>query len=156
MYPRIVPACESDYDFAFSVKKDALGPHIERHWGWDEAYQLKVHDQRWTEKPWFLILLDDQKIGTVSIQKSPDALRFGEFYILGTSRGKGVGTKVITDILNQCDAEQRTCRLEYLKWNPVGSLYKRHGFEIVDENDIHYFMIRRLSNTLTHRGDHHQ
>jgi len=33
-------------------------------------------------------------------------------------------------------------RLEYLKWNPVGSLYLRHGFKVVSQNDIHFFLVR--------------
>ncbi|WP_240349386.1 GNAT family N-acetyltransferase [Halomonas binhaiensis] len=147
MNPRIVPACTRDYDFAFSVKKDALGPHIERQWGWDEEYQLRIHEQRWREKPWFLIYLGEQKVGTVSLQEAPSTLRFGEFYISSKWRGKGIGTRVITDVVSRCDIENRTCKLEYLKWNPVGSLYKRHGFEVVDENDIHYFMLRCPSST---------
>jgi hypothetical protein len=49
---------------------------------------------------------------------------------------------ILSDFLKECDRTKRPVRLEYLKWNPVGSLYKRHGFEIVAENDIHYFMVR--------------
>lgn len=142
----LVPVSEKDSDFAFQVKKDALGPHIESRWGWDEQYQMKLHEQRWHEKPWFLIYLGDEKIGTVSIIEEPDALRVGEFYLLCNWRGKGLGTKILQDILKRCDTEMRLCRLEYLKWNPVGSLYKRHDFEIISENDTHYFMLRQPSN----------
>jgi hypothetical protein len=33
-------------------------------------------------------------------------------------------------------------RLRYLKWNPVGSLYRREGFRQVGETDIHFLMER--------------
>jgi hypothetical protein len=33
-------------------------------------------------------------------------------------------------------------RREYLKWNPVGSLYLRHGFVRTHEADIHFFLER--------------
>ncbi len=29
-------------------------------------------------------------------------------------------------------------RLRYLKWNPVGSLYRRNGFQQVGESDVHF------------------
>lgn len=64
-------AVPGDFSFAFAVKKNAMGPHIIRGWGWDEEYQLSVHRQRWEEKPWFIVLLDEKAVGTVSIQEAP-------------------------------------------------------------------------------------
>jgi hypothetical protein len=33
-------------------------------------------------------------------------------------------------------------RLRYLKWNPVGSLYRRYGFTVTEETEIHFIMER--------------
>jgi hypothetical protein len=33
-------------------------------------------------------------------------------------------------------------RLRCLKWNPVGSLYRRHGFTVIDDTEIHFIMER--------------
>jgi hypothetical protein len=68
-------------------------------------------------------------------------LQFGEFYIAGPHRRNGRGTAVLADALRQADLRQLETRLEYLKWNPVGSLYGRHGFRIVRETDSHYFLV---------------
>lgn len=142
---KLRPAEESDVDFAFEVKKQAMGPHIRARWGWDEKYQRDLHLQRFGEKPWFLVLLENNPIGTVSIDDQPDQIRFGEFYLIDGFRGKGIGTKILADFLIQCDKASKRAVLEYLKWNPVGSLYKRHGFKVVAENEIHYFMEREPS-----------
>lgn len=120
-----------------------MGPYIQKKWGWDEASQLSIHKQRWTEKPWFIILLDGAPVGTVSIADIEGAKRFGEFYIQTKFRNRGIGTQVLTNFLAECDRQADTVVLEYLKWNPVGSLYKRHGFEVTGENDIHFFMTRK-------------
>jgi len=135
-------ASEDFYEFAFAVKREAMGPHITAKWGWDEELQLSIHEQRWKEKPWFIICLEGVSIGTVSIDHLADAVRIGEFYILDEYRNKGVGTKVLLGFLAQCDKESKRVVLEYLKWNPVGSLYKRYGFRLTHENEIHYFMAR--------------
>jgi hypothetical protein len=50
---------DRDFEFAFQAKKDAMGPHISARWGWDEEYQLSVHKQRWSEKPWFIVTLGE-------------------------------------------------------------------------------------------------
>ena len=143
MNPVLRAASDDDFWFSFAAKKCAMGPHISARWGWDESYQLDVHKERWSEKPWFIVMLGDQSIGTVSIHEQPEFIRFGEFYLLSEFRGKGLGTTILAQFLKRCDESHRSVRLEYLKWNPVGSLYKRHGFEVISENDIHYFMVRK-------------
>jgi GNAT superfamily N-acetyltransferase len=142
MKPTLRPTTDTDFAFAFEVKKDAMGPHISSRWGWDEKYQLDVHKRRWSEKPWFIVMLGEELIGTVSIHEQPDFIRFGEFYLLNSFRRKGLGSVILSEFLKGCDRSQRAVQLEYLKWNPVESLYKRHGFEVVSENEIHYFMVR--------------
>ena len=67
-------------------------------------------------------------------------MRFGECYLLGMFRRRGLGSMILRDFCQEWDESRRLARLEYLKWNPVGSLYKRHGFEIISEDDIHYFL----------------
>jgi len=142
MKPFLRPAVPADFVFAFEAKKDAMGPYIRQRWGWDDEYQLSVHKLRWDEKPWFIVMFQDAAIGTVSIQEQAAFVRFGEFYLLSTFRGRGLGSMILRDFCLECDTSHRAARLEYLKWNPVGSLYKRHGFEVISENDIHYFMER--------------
>lgn len=136
------PALSDEYDFAYQVKKDAMGPHISARWGWDEALQLSIHRQRWGEKPWSIIMYRECRIGTLSLLDEGDTLRFGEFYIAAEFRGKGLGTQALRQVIIGCDKLQQNIRLEYLKWNPVGSLYRKHGFRVVSENEIHYFMHR--------------
>ena len=142
MKPSWRATADDDFEFAFQAKKDAMGPHIAARWGWDEVYQRSVHQQRWSEKPWFIVMLGAAPIGTLSIHEQPEFIRFGEFYLLSEFRRHGLGTSILAEFLERCDSRKRAVRLEYLKWNPVGSLYQRHGFEIVSENAIHYFMAR--------------
>ena len=137
------PAQGVDIDFAFEAKRQAMGPYIIQKWGWDETFQRKLHEQRYSEKPWFIVCLGSEPIGTVSIHELSEHTRFGEFYLLDEYRNKGIGSKILKEFLVECDEKSKCVVLEYLKWNPVGSLYKRYGFEVISENDIHYFMERK-------------
>ena len=136
------PASEQDFEFAFEAKRQALGPHIAARWGWDESYQLNVHRTRWSERPWSIIQSDEEAIGTVSIQEAADHIRFGEFYLLPSHQRKGIGSRLLGQVIARSDEVSLPIRLEYLKWNPVASLYLRNGFKVVSENDIHYFLVR--------------
>jgi len=135
-------AIAEDFEFAFEAKRDAIGPHITARWGWDEAFQREHHQRRWREKPWQIIVFDQKAVGTVSVDFQPTHLQFGEFYILQHYRCKGLGTRVLAQALQLADDRKLETRLEYLKWNPVASLYARHDFSIVGENEIHYLLAR--------------
>jgi GNAT superfamily N-acetyltransferase len=142
MQPELVAAQESDFEFAFHAKRDVLGPHIASRWGWDEELQRKMHQQRWSERPWFIIAVQGRRVGTVSIEHGTEFIRFGEFYILPEFQGQGLGTNVLACTIAVADAKRLPVKLEYLKWNPVASLYRRFGFEVTTENETHYFVVR--------------
>jgi len=132
---------------AFEAKRDALGPHIKKRWGWDEDFQYSAHKERFSEKPFYRIIRNGERIGVVSVFSTEKHIQFGEFYILQQHRGNGLGSRILKHCISHADKMKLPVKLEFLKWNPVGSLYLRHGFEIVDDNDIHYFM-ERLPNPL--------
>jgi GNAT superfamily N-acetyltransferase len=131
-----------DFLFAFEVKRKALGPHISVQWTWDEQFQEAIHRTRWNERPWSIIQLAGLAIGTVSVEEKADHIRFGEFYLLPEYQRQGIGSRLLSSVLEMADAQALPVKLEYLKWNPVGSLYLRHGFRLVSQNDIHFFMLR--------------
>ena len=129
-----------NYEYAFILKKEAMGPHIISKWGWDEEYQRGIHQEKWKEKTFYNIFLDDESIGIVAIDEHKDHIRFGEFYIKSRYQGNGYGSEVLEMVLKQAKEKVLPVRLEYLKWNPVGSLYKRYGFRVTHESEIHYYL----------------
>ena len=136
------PAGEADYEFAFDAKRQALGPYVEARWGWDDAFQRTLHRQHWNKRPWSVITSGGQRVGTVAVTRTPTHFQFDEFYLLPRFQKQGIGSEVLRDILQQADAARLPVKLQHLKWNPVGSLYRRHGFAVVDENDTHYLLVR--------------
>ena len=143
MTPYIRTARPDEFDFSFEAKRDAMGPHIKAKWGWDEDFQRAHHARRWSERSWSIISLEDKRIGTIALDWKPTHLQLGEFYILANYRNRGHGSTILQLVLAQADARSLETRLEFLKWNPVGGLYRRHGFREVSENDIHFFATRQ-------------
>ena len=138
----LLPRTEEALRYAFEAKRAAMGPYIVQRWGWDEALQMQLHQVRFAEKPFFKIVRDRQEVGTVSVTRLDDHIRFGEFYLPPGHQRKGLGPRVPQHCLSLADRQGMPVRLEYLKWNPVGALYRRHGFVVVGESDIHWFMQR--------------
>jgi GNAT superfamily N-acetyltransferase len=140
-----LPETAEGFRFSFEVKRAALGPCIRERWGWDEGVQRRIHEARLAEKPFFEIRRAGEAVGTVSVLQQADHIRFGEFYLWPAQQGQGLGTRILRHCLSLADAQALPVRLEYLKWNPVGSLYRRHGFVVIGESEIHWFMERQAS-----------
>lgn len=135
-------ATNDDMEFAFEVKRESLGPHIAVRWGWDDELQRQFHEQRWGQRTWFIITVDGCDAGTVAIDDAPTHIQFGEFYLLPGYQRNGIGTNVLRTVLTRADLQAKPVRLEYLKWNPVASLYLRHGFRVASDSDTHFFLVR--------------
>src|SRR5262245_49569356 len=74
--------------------------------------------------------LADHPAGTAAhwhgpIHTQESHMQFGEFYILGRWRNGGLGSEILRRALAIADDRHLETRLEYLKWNPVASLYGR-------------------------------
>ena len=132
----------AEFEAAFAFKKEALGPHVIPRWGWDEARQRAIHEQKWAAKTFFRIDRDGETVGTIAIDRDAQGLRMGEFYIAPRCQSQGIGSEALAPILRDADAKGLTVRLECLKWNPAISLYRRHGFRVVGETQLHYAMER--------------
>lgn len=133
---------KSDFELSFDIKKSALGPHVAKQWGWDDTVQRRFHREHWNDRKFLAIQLDGIDIGTVWIEKLEDHWRFGEFYILPAYQNQGIGSCVLSQMIAEAEKSNLPIRLEYLKWNPVASLYERNGFHCIGENGTHYFMER--------------
>jgi GNAT superfamily N-acetyltransferase len=138
----LMPRTDDAFQFSLDAKQAALGPYIVERWGWDDEFQRGVHRARFNEKPFFKILYQGRPIGTVSVMRASDQIRFGEFYLFPDYQGQGLGTRILRHCLSVADQLGVSVRLEYLKWNPVGSLYLRHDFRVIGETEIHWLMER--------------
>jgi len=131
-----------EFEEAYALKKAALGPHVIARWGWDEARQRAIMEEKWHAKTFYRIVRDGMTVGTIALDEEAGHLRLGEFYVDPRFQRQGIGSAVLGPILAQADAKRLPVRLECLKWNPAFSLYRRHGFRVVRESDVHYFMER--------------
>lgn len=131
------------FESTFLIKRDAMRDTISAEWGWNEDVQRKFHSDRFYSKTFHGIAQNGEMIGTLSIEVLDTHLQFGEFYLLKAWRGKGMGTEILNYVTSLADQHRKIIRLEYLKWNPVGSLYHRHGFKVIGQTEIHHLMERR-------------
>jgi GNAT superfamily N-acetyltransferase len=142
---RLIPADEMCKEFSYQVKKAAEGDYITFMFGWDEDVQRNYHSKAWQQQKPDIITYDGKQIGTIATIETEDCIEIGQFFILPDHQNKGIGTHLLKGILDKADQLGKNVTLRFLKNNPVKSLYVRHGFRIVDTNEILYYMERKVS-----------
>lgn len=131
-------------------KKDAYKKYVEECWGsWNEEDQRKyfesfinsVYNDAW------IIQLNGKDIGFYNGATLEDgSYEIGNICIISEYQGKGIGTQVLKDIMEL--HKEQDLHIQYFKQNPVGSLYKRLGFEPHGETEFHYQMIKSKQNNI--------
>ncbi len=137
---KIIPVSKNDWETTYRIKRIAHGPVVAEKWGWDDTLQRDFHNKHWQTYPFSLVYYGDELIGTVSILDNNDHWVFGDFNIVPEFQKKGLGTKILSKVLADAKSKNIPVRLCYLKWNRVGSLYRKMGFTEIGEREFHYDM----------------
>jgi GNAT superfamily N-acetyltransferase len=124
-------ATDDDYEFAYDVKKKAEGGYITELFGWNEQFQRDFHDKEWRKKPPQIIEYDNQPIGTIAIERTREYFSVGRFFIMPDFQHKGIGTYLLTKIIDEGDNNACVIKLAHLVNNPCNTLYERLGFRVV-------------------------
>lgn len=141
---KLIPITEKDYEFIYELKKNAYKEYVEANFGtWDEVAQREYFKKfiEFYKDTTYLIGLDEKVIGFYN----DEFLENGDYEvrnicIIPEYQGKGIGTKILKDILEQY--KDKNIHIQYFKQNPVGKLYERLGFIANGETKTHYQMVK--------------
>lgn len=132
---------DDDYDFIYNVKKDAYKRYVEIYYGsWDEQSQREYFNSFFNKykNESFIITLNGKKIGFMNSSFVDNKYEIGNICIITEYQNRGIGTNILSNLISQnIDKE---IYLQYFKINPVGRLYERLGFKVIDETKYHYIM----------------
>ena len=136
-------ATARDSEFAFRVKKTTMLEYVRRIWGWDEDEQRRLHSRRFAEQAFQIVVADGRDAGVLARSYEPDCVRVNQLPVLPDYQGKGVGTACMEQVIEDAAGRGLAVRLQVLKVNrQAPGFYRRLGFRIVGEDDIHIRMER--------------
>jgi len=133
-------ATPADSDFAYQVKKAALGEYVAKTWGWDEEFQLEYHRKDFDPSVIQIMTVDDSDVGWVVFTRSDDEIQVNEIYILPEHQRQGIGSHLINQLLEEAQEKGVPVTLGVLKVNPARRFYEKLGFSVIGETDTHYRM----------------
>ena len=88
----------------------------------------------------YIIELDGEPIGRTMLERQEGALQLVGISLLPPYRNQGIGTKVLTEHIEEARAAGHPVRLTVRTNNRAFRLYKRLGLKVVGENEVLYTM----------------
>lgn len=137
-------AAKSDYDFLYNLLAATLKRYyIEVFGKWDDDVEREYFDESFKENKYQIISCDGDDIGCLVKTTNPEEIFINEIQILPEYQNKGIGSIIITSIIEESENLDLPIKLEVLKTNEKAiRFYHRLNFCKFGENGSHIFMIR--------------
>ena len=108
------------------------------------------YQQYYPSADWLVIAHDGEDIGRLYIERWPSQHRVIDIAFLPAHRGRGFGSALLADLLDEASAAGKDVSIHVEKFNPAMRLYRRLGFTIEEDKGV-YDLMRW---TATASGDH--
>lgn len=102
--------------------------------------QHTFYREQFPQAAFQLLVLGDEPIGRLYVDHRPDEIRILDIALLPAYRNRGIGTRLIEEILDRGAAAGLPVRMHVEQYNPALRLYQRLGFRRIDDNGIHLLM----------------
>ncbi len=130
-----------DYEFVRRIHHQTIGEYVEDMFGaWDEPYQDERFAGQYKAEETWIILRDGTAVGWLAKRELPEEIFLTELYVAPEHQNRGIGTRVLRDLIAEARRDDKAVSLGVMKNNPSRRLYAREGFEVVGENEHKYFM----------------
>jgi GNAT superfamily N-acetyltransferase len=125
------PATTDDRDFLFEVRRTTLRTYVDP---WNDAEQRAVADKEFGELPYAVVEENGRPVGYVCVIHERDHDFVEEIALLPDVQGRGIGTRLLQDILQAAEQRNVPVRLSVFTSNPAQRLYARLGFTTLHSN----------------------
>ena len=94
-----------------------------------------------------IILLAEQPIGRMLVERTDAAILLIDIAILNDYRNRGIGSSLIRGLMDEAAGSQKSVRLSVYKSNPAARLYERLGFSLIADHGLYFERIWPSANS---------
>ncbi|MFN2241756.1 MAG: GNAT family N-acetyltransferase [Anaerolineae bacterium] len=134
------PGKQSDYAFLWWLHGATMRTYVEAIWGWDEAAQRRLFQERFDPARIQILERDGEVIGYISVERNEEYLFLSAIEIAPQVQNRGIGSSLIRDLQDEAARRRIPLRLRVLQGNPARRLYERLGFVATGETETHITM----------------
>jgi GNAT superfamily N-acetyltransferase len=123
---RLRQAEATDADFIYRVVEATMRDYVEQIWGsFSEDYNRKNTAESIAAGICSVIEWEGQDIGVLAVERQPSHIQLAQIYVLPSHQRRGIGTRLIRDLVREARESGRPLRLRVLSVNPARRLYER-------------------------------
>ena len=151
----VLKASDNDKEEIFELHRELFHQEIEERWGWDEQWQKDNFDKEWKRDVFEIAEHEDQMIGYIHFtREEEEKIYLQNIGISSNFRNQGFGEFLLKRVLKYAQKMKSYVELSVHTKNEVAlSLYKKHGFEIIQtESKAHLMRSNEESLTRQVRG----
>lgn len=134
------PAIAADLDALVALRIEAMRESLERIGRFDPARARERFASGFEPACTRHILVDGQRVGFLVVKQQAGGLLLDHLYLLPSAQGRGIGGRVLGEVLADADARRLPLHVGALRESGSNSFYVRHGFRKVGEAewDVYY------------------
>jgi ribosomal protein S18 acetylase RimI-like enzyme len=134
------PATPADLDALVALRIEAMQESLERIGRFDPARARERFAASFEPACTRHILVDGQRVGFVVVKQQADGLLLDHLYLQPAAQHRGVGARVLREVLADADAQGLPVHVGALRESAANAFYVRHGFRRVGEAewDLYY------------------
>lgn len=87
-----------------------------------------------------VVMVHDRAVGRLYTAEMENELRILDLTLLPEERNAGIGTGILTQLLQACESQQKALSIHVESFNPSIGLLERLGFRKVSENGFYFLM----------------
>ena len=141
MRPLLRPALAKDFDFCARLYFSGMEETI-RTLKLNMAAQAANLRARWKAPEVQIITSDGTDVGWMQSSIQDHALYLEQIFIDTAFQRHGIGTEIISGLIEQATRSGQPVTLGVVKTNPARRLYERLGFRLTHEDDRKFYMRR--------------
>ncbi len=127
-----------DLPFLFDLYCDVRGPEVSA-WGWPAAQRdaflrmqfearRRGYEAAFPDAAHHIVLSGGQAIGRRLAARTGQGMHLVDIALLASHRNRGIGARLIRELMDGCRASGSALHLQVLRGNPAHRLYQRMGF----------------------------
>jgi len=144
------PIIKDDLDFLYRVYSSTREEELAIT-DWSDAQKdefLKIqfnaqhtyYQEHYPKADFKVILLNDEPIGRLYMDRMEEEFRLIDIALLPEHRNRGIGTRLIRDIMAEAVKDKKPVRIHVEEFNPALKLYERLKFTRIEMRGVYWFM----------------
>ncbi|MCP5151491.1 MAG: GNAT family N-acetyltransferase [Chromatiales bacterium] len=134
----------ADLDALMAIGHAAIRPHVEALEGtWDAPRHVAAFRRAFDPPNTRAVQVGGRDVGYLHVVEHPGHVQIEGVYLDAAHRGRGIGARLVREVVARAHAAGKPVRLRVLPTNPARRLYTRLGFSEYERTPTRILMTTR-------------